>query len=286
MDWVFNASPSSWDLSEPERDEFDVLAMENNQNIDAFSLDSGKLGDLTMSGSGIGIGTGSGSMKKTRTEQHVSSCLVDGCRANLGNCREYHRRHRVCEAHSKTPVVAIGGKDQRFCQQCSRFHSVKEFDEVKRSCRKRLDGHNRRRRKPTTGVYLNNYYQTFFTNHHQPTTKLLHFGGGGGGGSSPPYTWPTKAKSNLQLHHRPPPPPPPSSSSREIKFPFLLGTDASSSSSMEPKAYNGALSLLSNNTPETNLIAPYLPFTNNNNHLIGMIHFQTQGLELENIFLG
>ncbi|KAJ0972529.1 hypothetical protein J5N97_020488 [Dioscorea zingiberensis] len=29
-----------------------------------------------------------------------------------------------------------------------RFHSLVEFDEVKRSCRKRLDGHNRRRRKP------------------------------------------------------------------------------------------------------------------------------------------
>ena len=29
-----------------------------------------------------------------------------------------------------------------------RFHSLGEFDEVKRSCRKRLDGHNRRRRKP------------------------------------------------------------------------------------------------------------------------------------------
>lgn len=29
-----------------------------------------------------------------------------------------------------------------------RFHSLIEFDEGKRSCRKRLDGHNRRRRKP------------------------------------------------------------------------------------------------------------------------------------------
>ncbi|TVU06777.1 hypothetical protein EJB05_47527, partial [Eragrostis curvula] len=29
-----------------------------------------------------------------------------------------------------------------------RFHMLSEFDEGKRSCRKRLDGHNRRRRKP------------------------------------------------------------------------------------------------------------------------------------------
>ena len=30
----------------------------------------------------------------------------------------------------------------------SRFHSLGEFDEGKRSCRKRLADHNRRRRKP------------------------------------------------------------------------------------------------------------------------------------------
>jgi hypothetical protein len=30
-----------------------------------------------------------------------------------------------------------------------RFHVLAEFDEAKRSCRKRLTEHNRRRRKPT-----------------------------------------------------------------------------------------------------------------------------------------
>jgi hypothetical protein len=32
----------------------------------------------------------------------------------------------------------------------NRFHVLSEFDEVKRSCRKRLAEHNRRRRKPAT----------------------------------------------------------------------------------------------------------------------------------------
>ncbi|CAL9203596.1 squamosa promoter-binding-like protein 16 [Musa acuminata AAA Group] len=77
-----------------------------------------------------------------------AACSVDGCNSDLSNCREYHRRHKVCEIHSKTPIVMVGGVEQRFCQQCSRFHLLIEFDEVKRSCRKRLDGHNRRRRKP------------------------------------------------------------------------------------------------------------------------------------------
>ncbi|XP_074376427.1 putative squamosa promoter-binding-like protein 19 isoform X2 [Apium graveolens] len=89
-------------------------------------------------------------MKKTHDLSCVKKvlCLVDGCSSDLSKCREYHRRHRVCERHSKTPVVIIKGREQRFCQQCSRFHSLGEFDDVKRSCRKRLDGHNRRRRKP------------------------------------------------------------------------------------------------------------------------------------------
>lgn len=93
----------------------------------------------------------SGSSKRARTPSNggqVVSCLVDGCKSDLSKCRDYHRRHKVCEMHSKTPRVTIGGNEQRFCQQCSRFHSLEEFDEGKRSCRKRLEGHNRRRRKP------------------------------------------------------------------------------------------------------------------------------------------
>ncbi|KAJ1269319.1 hypothetical protein BS78_07G202700 [Paspalum vaginatum] len=81
-------------------------------------------------------------------QQQCPSCAVDGCTADLSKCRDYHRRHKVCEAHSKTPVVVVAGREMRFCQQCSRFHLLAEFDDAKRSCRKRLDGHNRRRRKP------------------------------------------------------------------------------------------------------------------------------------------
>lgn len=34
-----------------------------------------------------------------------------------------------------------------------RFHLLAEFDDGKRSCRKRLAGHNERRRKPHTGIH-------------------------------------------------------------------------------------------------------------------------------------
>ncbi|XP_068651869.1 squamosa promoter-binding-like protein 15 [Aristolochia californica] len=74
-------------------------------------------------------------------------CQVDDCKGDLSNAKDYHRRHKVCELHSKTTKAFVGQQMQRFCQQCSRFHPLSEFDEGKRSCRRRLAGHNRRRRK-------------------------------------------------------------------------------------------------------------------------------------------
>ncbi|KAL6661791.1 hypothetical protein ACP70R_001175 [Stipagrostis hirtigluma subsp. patula] len=74
-------------------------------------------------------------------------CQVDDCRADLTSAKDYHRRHKVCEIHSKTTKALVANQMQRFCQQCSRFHPLAEFDEGKRSCRCRLAGHNRRRRK-------------------------------------------------------------------------------------------------------------------------------------------
>ncbi|KAJ0914210.1 putative transcription factor SBP family [Helianthus annuus] len=79
----------------------------------------------------------------------TTRCQVEGCHVALGNVKEYYRRHKVCEIHSKAPKVVVSGLLQRFCQQCSRFHDVTEFDDTKRSCRRRLQGHNLRRRKGT-----------------------------------------------------------------------------------------------------------------------------------------
>ncbi|CAK8530568.1 unnamed protein product [Lathyrus sativus] len=75
------------------------------------------------------------------------SCQVDNCNADLAGGKQYHKRHKVCENHSKAHSVLISQMQQRFCQQCSRFHELSEFDDLKRSCRRRLAGHNERRRK-------------------------------------------------------------------------------------------------------------------------------------------
>ncbi|KAK4438717.1 Squamosa promoter-binding protein 1 [Sesamum alatum] len=98
-------------------------------------------GSSMKKGSGTGGGGGASSTK---------SCQAEKCSADLTEAKTYHRRHKVCEHHAKAQVVVVAGIRQRFCQQCSRFHELSEFDEAKRSCRRRLAGHNERRRKNPT----------------------------------------------------------------------------------------------------------------------------------------
>ncbi|KAJ0961989.1 hypothetical protein J5N97_029817 [Dioscorea zingiberensis] len=114
-------------------------------------------------GHGI-IGSSPVTMKRERLGPSSSSssmvvvprCQVDGCGKPLMDAKEYHRRHKVCEMHSKAPKVVVLGAEQRFCQQCSRFHAVSEFDDAKRSCRRRLAGHNERRRKSSHDSIVKN----------------------------------------------------------------------------------------------------------------------------------
>ncbi|XP_039034579.1 squamosa promoter-binding-like protein 3 isoform X2 [Hibiscus syriacus] len=80
----------------------------------------------------------------------LPGCQVRDCTADMTDAKPYHRRHKVCEFHAKAPLVPVAGIHQRFCQQCSRFHEISEFDETKRSCRRRLAGHNERRRKSSS----------------------------------------------------------------------------------------------------------------------------------------
>ena len=53
-------------------------------------------------------------------QQQKSYCQVEGCRTDLSSDKDYHRKHRVCEPHSKAPKVVVAGLERRFCQQCSR----------------------------------------------------------------------------------------------------------------------------------------------------------------------
>ncbi|ONI29967.1 hypothetical protein PRUPE_1G224900 [Prunus persica] len=103
----------------------------------------------------------SSSMAKTKRSKSTGQsafaphCQVEGCNIDLSSAKDYHRKHRICANHSKSPKVIVEGVERRFCQQCSRFHGLSEFDEKKRSCRRRLSDHNARRRKPQTEALRN-----------------------------------------------------------------------------------------------------------------------------------
>ncbi|TYJ49610.1 hypothetical protein E1A91_A01G146000v1 [Gossypium mustelinum] len=102
--------------------------------------------------SGIGSSSSSGSGKKARggvvQGGQPPRCQVEGCKVDLTDAKAYYSRHKVCGMHSKAAKVIVAGLEQRFCQQCSR----------KRSCRRRLAGHNERRRKPPPGSLLSSRY--------------------------------------------------------------------------------------------------------------------------------
>ncbi|KAI4356699.1 hypothetical protein L6164_000700 [Bauhinia variegata] len=121
---------------------------------------AGKRGKAYYGSGGSGGGGGSGVLKTASfANAAVPKCQVEGCHVALLNAKDYHRRHKVCEMHSKAPKVVVLGLEQRFCQQCSRFHVISEFDDSKRSCRRRLAGHNERRRKSSHESVARNTFQ-------------------------------------------------------------------------------------------------------------------------------
>ncbi|WJX72218.1 hypothetical protein P8452_56119 [Trifolium repens] len=116
------------------------------------------IGNAFSKGTAILSSSGSSStppkrVRSSSIHSQIAYCQVYGCNKDLSGCKDYHKRHKVCEIHSKTSKVIVNGIEQRFCQQCSRFHLLAEFDDGKRSCRKRLAGHNERRRKPQVGIH-------------------------------------------------------------------------------------------------------------------------------------
>uniref|UniRef100_A0A0A9CW56 SBP-type domain-containing protein n=1 Tax=Arundo donax TaxID=35708 RepID=A0A0A9CW56_ARUDO len=74
-------------------------------------------------------------------------CQVPGCEADIRELKGYHRRHRVCLRCAHASAVMLDGVQKRYCQQCGKFHILVDFDEDKRSCRRKLERHNKRRRK-------------------------------------------------------------------------------------------------------------------------------------------
>ncbi|XWS31886.1 hypothetical protein CRYUN_Cryun23aG0114000 [Craigia yunnanensis] len=138
-----------------------IVVEDDSLNEEAGSLTL-KLGD--QGGNGYPIsqremrnweGTSGKKTKLSGGSGNRAVCQVEDCGTDLSNAKDYHKRHKVCEMHSKASKALVGNVMQRFCQQCSRFHVLQEFDEGKRSCRRRLAGHNKRRRKTNPDTVVN-----------------------------------------------------------------------------------------------------------------------------------
>ncbi|KAL5852517.1 hypothetical protein ACOSQ3_007635 [Xanthoceras sorbifolium] len=74
-------------------------------------------------------------------------CQVPSCEVDISELKGYHRRHRVCLQCANASAVLLEGESKRYCQQCGKFHILTDFDEGKRSCRRKLERHNNRRRR-------------------------------------------------------------------------------------------------------------------------------------------
>ncbi|CAA6656154.1 unnamed protein product [Spirodela intermedia] len=66
---------------------------------------------------GTGAGGDSGGVVATGT---TARCQAEGCGEDLNRAKHYHRKHKVCEFHSRAAAVVVHGLSRRFCQQCSR----------------------------------------------------------------------------------------------------------------------------------------------------------------------
>ncbi|KAL4524920.1 hypothetical protein Ndes2526A_g07018 [Nannochloris sp. 'desiccata'] len=112
--------------------------------IDRFGLDVKETNDggLLRAGSKL-VSMISGS----KDDKKENQCQVDGCSSDISTMKEYHARYKICEQHLRASLVTNRGREQRFCQQCGKFHNIEEFDGDKRSCRARLEKHNVRRRR-------------------------------------------------------------------------------------------------------------------------------------------
>ena len=90
-------------------------------------------------------------------------CQAEGCKADLSAAKHYHRRHKVCEYHAKAAAVASAGKQQRFCQQCSRYLTL-------RSSSQPITQHSACSCHAMTRPWRRSYYYTSY-----PPTKLAGY---------------------------------------------------------------------------------------------------------------
>lgn len=126
-----NSSPSCSDevnvgvensKREPEKRRFVVFEEDNlDDKASSLTLKLGGLGyPIAERGATSWEGNNGKKAKVAGGSGNRAVCQVEDCGADLSNAKDYHRRHKVCEMHSKASRALVGNVMQRFCQQCSR----------------------------------------------------------------------------------------------------------------------------------------------------------------------
>ncbi|KAL7260786.1 hypothetical protein ACSBR1_006449 [Camellia fascicularis] len=129
-----NTSNSSFGELDPGLSLSSPVIVSNTQKSSLIDLKLGRLGDWkeaknSIFSNEISVLSSSGSSLKSKRArlENLSSqnpvCQVHGCNKDLSSSKSYHKRHKVCDIHSKTARVIVNSIEQRFCQQCSRYDS-------------------------------------------------------------------------------------------------------------------------------------------------------------------
>lgn len=135
-DWSSSFLPPSFDGDDATNLTTKVYGGGGGENVHLTCLNLGKRhyfedgGEAALGGK---RGRGAGYYHPSSSAAAVvPRCQVEGCHVALTEAKDYHRRHKVCEAHSKAPKVVVLGVEQRFCQQCSRceMNSQERFREL------------------------------------------------------------------------------------------------------------------------------------------------------------
>lgn len=123
----FMSAPSSISAVDDSNSKLSNSAVESNGRESLIDLKLGRFGGDPRDAPMLSSSESSAPTKRIRgsgVQSQIAYCQVYGCNKDLSGSKDYHKRHKVCEVHSKTSKVIVNGIEQRFCQQCSRLVSI------------------------------------------------------------------------------------------------------------------------------------------------------------------
>eukprot|EP01024_Parvocaulis_polyphysoides_P060204 TRINITY_DN6540_c0_g3_i1.p1 TRINITY_DN6540_c0_g3~~TRINITY_DN6540_c0_g3_i1.p1 ORF type:complete len:237 (+),score=13.57 TRINITY_DN6540_c0_g3_i1:231-941(+) len=97
------------------------------------------------------------------------------CGMCLSDLSYYFNRFKVCNQCHKKDEVNIKGETLRFCNKCGRFEELNRFDGLKKSCRIKLEQHNRLRKGKQRGSAKQQSSQNLITTEYNNNNNVQSF---------------------------------------------------------------------------------------------------------------